>query len=330
MVSSLVIDRRSLCIAAGASLLSAPMIMTRAEAATTGANENMNAAPLPQINQFKVGSFKFTVVKDGASVLERPYETFGTNQARETVQELLARNFLPTDKLVNTYSPVVVDTGSDVVLFDTGFGAPMRAKGAGMLLDGLKAAGYTPDRITVVALTHMHGDHIGGLMENGAPAFPNARYAAGRVEYDFWTDTARAGTPAEGGHKLVLSNVVPLADKMTFLKEGDEVVPGMAAILAPGHTPGHLVYRLESDGKTFFLTGDTANHYILSLGRPDWEVRFDMDKAQAAASRRKIFDMIAVEKNAFLGYHMPFPAVGFVEKADGGYRFVPKTYQFDL
>lgn len=330
MTVSMGMKRRAF-FAAGVGLLVAPAILREtAHAAASGDTSNMDATTLPQINRFKLGSFKFTVVKDGASTIEKPNGTFGTDQTPETVDKLLSDNFLPTDKFVNTYSPTIIDTGSDVILVDTGFGSATRAKGTGLLQDGLKAAGYTPDQITVVALTHMHGDHIGGLVENGAPAFKNARYVAGQTEYDFWFDKAREGTPAESGHKMVLSNVVPLAAKTTFVKEGDNVAPGITAMLASGHTPGHMVFHVESDGKQLVMTGDTANHYILSLQRPDWEVRFDMDKAQAAASRRKVFDMIAADRMAFLGYHMPFPAVGFVKKQETGYRFVPKTYQFDL
>ena len=194
----------------------------------------------------------------------------------------------------------------------------------------LAAAGYSPDQVDVVVLTHMHGDHISGLMEGGKPAFENARYAAGQVEFDFWKDPARSGTPAENGHKGVLKNVVPLAEKMTFVKEGSEVAPGVFAHEAFGHSPGHLIFRLESEGKGLIVTADTANHYVLSLQHPDWEVRFDADKAAAAATRRKVFDMIAADKLPFVGYHMPYPAVGYVEKSGDGYRFVPETYQFEL
>ncbi|MBX4954727.1 MBL fold metallo-hydrolase [Rhizobium lentis] len=330
MAVSTQIKRRTL-FAAGLGLLAAPMILReKAVAAATGESSNMNAAPLPEINQFKLGSYKVSVVRDGINISEKPNETFGTNQNPETVKALLTANFLPADKFLNGYAPAIIDTGSDVILVDTGFGAAGRARGAGQLAEGLKAAGYSADDVTLVALTHLHGDHIGGLMENGAPAFRNARYVIGQAEYDFWSNKSREGTPAEGGHKAVLANVAPLVEKATFLKDGDSVVPGMTAMLAAGHSPGHIVFHLESEGKRLVLTGDTANHYILSLLRPDWEVRFDMDKAQAAASRRKVFDMIATDKIAFLGYHMPFPAVGFAEKQDGGYRFVPKTYQFDI
>jgi glyoxylase-like metal-dependent hydrolase (beta-lactamase superfamily II) len=321
--------KRRTLFAAGIGLLAAPVILrASAFAAATGDKSKMTA--LPEINQFKLGSYTITAVRDGSNVLEKPFETFGTNQDPEAVKKLLSDNFLPTDKFVNSYSPAIIDTGSDVIIVDTGFGAGGRERGTGKLLDGLKAAGYSADDITVVALTHMHGDHIGGMMENGAPAFKNARYVAGQAEYDFWTDKAREGTPAEGGHKAVLANVVPFAEKTTFVKEGDSIVSGITAVMATGHTPGHMVFHAESDGKQLVFTGDTANHYILSLLHPEWEVRFDMDKAQAAASRKKVFDMIATDKIAFLGYHMPFPAVGFVEKEGTGYRFVPKTYQFDI
>ncbi|MCB2404338.1 MBL fold metallo-hydrolase [Rhizobium ruizarguesonis] len=324
------IKRRTL-FAAGLGLLAAPAIFReKAEAAATGESNHMDVTPLPEINQFKLGSYKFTVVRDGTSIVEKPYETFGTNQDPETVKSLLTANFLPADKFMNGYTPALIDTGSDVILVDTGFGAGGRARGAGQLTEGLKAAGYSTDDVTLVALTHLHGDHIGGLMEDGAAAFKNARYVVGQAEYDFWSDKAREGTPAEGGHKAVLANVVPLAEKTTFIKEGDSVAPGVTAMLASGHSPGHMVFHVESEGKRLVLTGDTANHYILSLLRPDWEVRFDMDKTQAAVTRRKVFEMIASEKIAFLGYHMPFPAVGFVGRQDGGYRFVPKTYQFDI
>lgn len=132
------------------------------------------------------------------------------------------------------------------------------------------------------------------------------------------------------GHKAVLEKIVPLAEKTTFIGDGAEVVPGISAVAAFGHSPGHMVFRLDSDGKGMMLTADTANHYVLALQRPDWEVRFDMDKTKAAETRRRVFDMIASERLPFIGYHMPFPAVGFVEKQGEGYRFVPVSYQLDI
>ncbi|MDO9415573.1 MBL fold metallo-hydrolase [Pararhizobium sp.] len=331
MTFSTGLTRRTLFGAAGIGALTAPLIMTRAAAyAQSDAEQKDIKAQPARTRAFKVGKFDVVVISDGARVTEKPQETYGTNQTPDAVAELLTQNFLPADKFVNGFSPTLVNTGTDVVLFDTGFGEAGLEMGTGQLKAGLEANGYTPDDVTVVVLTHMHGDHIGGLMAGGAPAFKNARYVAGQAEYDFWNDPARVGTPAEGGHKTVLEKVVPLAEKTTFIADGGEVVPGISGMAAFGHSPGHMIFRLESDNKALILTADTANHFVLSLQRPDWEVRFDADKAAAAATRKKVFDMIATDKLAFVGYHMPFPSAGYVEKLDQGYRFVPLSYQFDI
>ena len=119
-------------------------------------------------------------------------------------------------------------------------------------------------------------------METGAPTFKNARYALDATEYDFWVSDGRKGTPAEANHLMVLSHVKPLVEKMTFFKDGQDVVSGITAIAAPGHSPGHTILNIELDGNWAIAMADTAVHYALNLQRPDWEVRFDMDKAAAA------------------------------------------------
>lgn len=328
------LGRRALFAATAIGALATPMIMKRAAfaqgAAGPGTKETPKATPGGKSSSFKLGDFTVTAISDGLRIADKPNETFGIDQSPEAIAALLDKNFLPTDRFANGFSPVVVDTGSEVVLFDTGNGEAGRAAGTGMLLEGLRAAGYPPESITLVVLTHMHGDHINGLMEGGKPAFPNARYVMGETELAFWKDPARVGSPAEGGHKAVLKNVVPLVEKATLISDGADVASGISAIAAFGHSPGHMVFRVSSQGKDLMLTADTANHYVLSLQQPDWQVRFDMDKEKAAASRRKVFDMVASERLPFIGYHMPFPALGYVEKLDAGYRFVPASYQLYL
>ncbi|KQY48794.1 MBL fold metallo-hydrolase [Rhizobium sp. Root483D2] len=330
MTTSIPLSRRALFGAATAGALAAPFVMNRAAFAQSEPKAETMKIPEGRTSSFKIGNFGITVISDGLRIGEKPQETFGTNQTPQAVADLLTANFLPTDKFVNGFSPTLIDTGSEVILFDTGMGEGGRAAGAGHLMEGIAAAGYTSDQVSIVVLTHMHGDHIGGLMEGGAPAFKNARYVANQTEFDFWKDEARVGTPAEGGHQGVLKNVVPLAEKMTFIGDGGEVVPGITGMAAFGHSPGHMIFTVESDGKGLVLTADSANHFVLSLQRPDWEVRFDMDKAKAAASRKKVFDMVATDRLPFVGYHMPFPSVGFIEKLEQGYRFVPETYQFEI
>ncbi len=322
------ISRRNLFLASSAiagGLTMQQIMIETAEAATPQSDIKS-----PGFKRFKFGDFEITTFLDGLRPGDGPYPTFGANQSQEKMGELMRANFLPETKFVNGFTPILVNTGSELVLFDTGFGADGRQNGFGQLEANMKAAGYTPDEVNVVVITHMHGDHINGLINGGAPAFPAARYVAGEIEYDYWTDPARTGTPAENGAKAVSTKVKPLAEKTTFIKAGDAVVPGITSEAAYGHTPGHLIFHVESAGKHLVITADTANHYVASLQRPDWEVAYDTDKAMGAATRKKVFDMIAADRLPFIGYHMPFPSVGFVEKQETGYRFVPVTYQFDV
>lgn len=322
-------DRRSLFklgLAGAAATLAAPQIMTRAASAQQAAAQLASDA----FSRFTLGDFEITVVNDGARTVPEPQSIFGTDQSAETVGALLEDNFLPAERMQLGFAPTAVRTGSEVVLFDTGNGEGGREGGVGRTRERLAGAGIAPEDVTLVVLTHFHPDHIGGMTEGGEPAFPNARYAAGRAEYDFWLDAARAGTPAENGHQLAKQKVEPFAEAMTFVEDGGTVLPGITAMAAFGHTPGHMIFMLESGGRPLLLTADTANHFVLSLQRPDWEVRFDMDKAAAAATRKRVFDMVAAERMPFIGYHMPFPAAGYIETLDTGYRFVPESYQFDL
>lgn len=322
------LSRRGLIIGTGigAASLAAPAILSRNAAAQE--TDPMSPSARPQAETVTVGEFRVTTLSDGGRQMTDPHKIFGTDQPQEEVAALLEKNFLPADRMVNMFTPTLVETGSELILFDTGNGEGGREAGAGRMLAALEAAGHAPADVTLVVLTHFHGDHINGLTEGGEPTFANARYMAGRTEYDFWTSEDRVGTPAEGGHRTVMEKVAPLAEKMTFLEDGDTVVSGITGMDAFGHTPGHMIFMIEAGDRQLLLTADTANHFVLSLQRPDWEVAYDMDKAMAAETRKRVFDMAAADQLAFIGYHMPYPALGYVEKRDIGYRWVPETYQF--
>ncbi|MGE0847181.1 MAG: MBL fold metallo-hydrolase [Flavobacteriaceae bacterium] len=302
--------------------------------AATGISPASAKAPMqgdarPVYRRVKLGDFEVTTIYDGHIALDGPHPIFGMDQSADAVQALAKENFLPPEKMTISFAPIVVNTGSELVLFDSGNGAARRPN-AGLTRERLSAAGFAPEMIDVVVLTHYHGDHIGGLMEDGKPAYPNARYFASAAENNFWTADAAMSGPTEGNAKLVQSNVVPLAEKTTFLDDGGSVVGGITAVAANGHTPGHTAYHLESGGKRMLLWGDSCNHFVASMQRPDWHVRFDMDKEQAVAARKKVLGMVAADRILANGYHMPFPAMGYVEQDGDGFRWVPLSYQFDV
>lgn len=276
------------------------------------AKAEMKGASMVPYNRVKLGAFEVTTLLAGTRTVPDPQKIFGVNATPEEFAAASAAAMIPTDKAQFFFTPTLVNTGNEVVLFDTGL------NGAGIMA-AITAAGYTADQIDVVVLTHMHGDHIGGLMTDGAPTFPNARYVAGAAEFNHWS-----GLTNENFDK----NVRPMAEMMTMVDGGASPVAGLTATPAFGHTPGHMAWRVESNGQSLIIGADFANHYVWSLANPDWEVSFDADKAAAAASRRALLSMIADEKIPVIGYHMPFPALGFVEAKDGAFRYVPASYQF--
>ncbi len=302
-----IFSRRQALIA-GAVLPFAPVVLTT----PAQAGAPLQGASMQQFNRFSLGGFEVTTLLAGTRLFDGIAGIFGLNVDPAEFAAVSAAAFIPADKAQFFFTPTLVNTGAELVLFDTGLSA------VGMTA-ALAAAGITPEQIDVVVITHMHGDHIGGLMTGAAPTFANARYVTGSVENNHWSGAANENYEAM---------VRPLLEKFTFIEDGGSVASGVTAMAAFGHSPGHMTYLVESSGTGLVITADTANHPVWSLAHPDWEVKFDMDKAAAAASRRSVFGMLAADKLPFVGYHLPFPALGYVEAQNSGFRYVPASYQF--
>jgi glyoxylase-like metal-dependent hydrolase (beta-lactamase superfamily II) len=282
------------------------------------------------IYRFQLGQFELTNIADGVAVRSGLHPAFGGTGPADQVHELARANHIDPDKYEHPFIPTVVNTGKELVLFDTGFGAMRRADGAGLLRARLGEAGYKPEDVDVVVFTHGHPDHVAGAMEAGQPAFPNARYVITAAEFDFWKRGENVREARKATRELFVKVVVPLADKMTFIKPGDEVVSGIRAIDAAGHAPGMLAFHVESDGKQVLIWADSALQYVMSLQRPEWPVDVDDDKEKAIATRKRIYDMVVTDKLCAVGYHMPFPGNGYVDRFQGNYRWVPASYQFNI
>ncbi|WP_162787096.1 MBL fold metallo-hydrolase [Notoacmeibacter marinus] len=336
-------SRRSIIGLGAAAALSAPaLLLSRNVHADTHASVDAAKAPVNgdvamasggdggEFRRFSMGGADIIIINDGGRNVPGPGSIFGTDQEEATVSALLDENLLPTDQMRISFHPVVIRKGADIILFDTGNAGGTDAP-VGNTVENLKRAGIAPDDITKVVLTHFHPDHIGGMTaEDGTPNFPNASYYAGEEEYAFWTSDAAMAGPGQGVAQLTQQKVVPFKDRMTMLKDGDEVVSGVSAKGAFGHTPGHLIFMVEDGGRMLALTADTANHFVLSLQRPEWEVKFDMDKEKAAQTRKDVFGMLAADRIPFIGYHMPFPSLGYVKTEGEGFRFIAESYQFAM
>lgn len=322
-------SRRAL-LASTAALAAAPLargLVTPAKAAAAKLG-----AWQPRHWRYKVGAFEVTTIADSEAFIDGPFPLIGGNAAEEDVRRLMRENLLPEGRYQPGFSPTLVNTGRELVLFDTGNGENgfvPRPEG-GWLARELAPAGFKAEDVDVIVLSHGHPDHVGGLMEGGRPLFPNARYVIGQIEYDYWAPDGKHTGELEKMAAVFRANTKAIADRFTFLKPGDEVVPGIRAVEAYGHTPGHLNFLIESGGKAIYFWGDCAHHQVASLAQPDWHCVFDIDKEQGAATRKRVYDMLATERLPIIGYHMPFPSVGYVERQGSAYRWLPHSYQLNL
>jgi len=291
----------------------------------------------PSIFRFKLGDFEVATIMDSKVIRTGLTPSFGGEAAAAEIKALAAVNRIDADRYEHPFTPTLVNTGKELVLFDSGNGTLSaeyeQLKGRlppGNLVARLAQAGYKPEDVDVIIITHGHPDHIGGLTKGGQPVFPRARYVFGAVDFDFWKKGENVREARKFNRELYVKICLPVADRATFIKPGDEVVSGIRAVEAYGHSPGLLAFHIESEGKRLLNWADTCNHYVVAIQRPDLHLDVDDEKDKAVATRKRILDMVASERLMVAGFHMPFPGLGWIEKTGVAYRWVPHSYQLNL
>jgi glyoxylase-like metal-dependent hydrolase (beta-lactamase superfamily II) len=319
------LDRRSLltgAVAGAAATALMPLVGSPAKAFAPPVGKQAAG-----FYRYKVGTYEITVVTDGANTFPLP-DTFVLNTKKDDVNKALAAAFMEQNKMTIPYSPIVVNTGSKLVVMDTGTGEGNfeRSKGTGGQFHGnLKAAGIDRNAVDVVIISHFHGDHINGLITpDKKPSFPNAEIMVPAAEWKYFMDDAEMGKQTSDRMKGVFAGARNVFDalgrKVTQYEPGKEVAPGITSVATNGHTPGHNSHIVASGNSKVYVQADVTNHPALFVRNPGWHAFFDQDPKMAEETRRKVYDMLVAEKMMVQGFHYPFPSLAYVEKAGSGYR----------
>ena len=290
------------------------------------------AAPLlgtqsPGWYRYKLGDYEITAVTDGRNTFKLP-DTFVLNAQKDQVNQALLAAHMEKDMMTIPYTPIVINTGSKLVVMDTGTGEANfeRSKGvSGQFQRNLKASGIDRNAVDLVVISHFHGDHIGGLITaDDKPSFPNAEILVPAAEWKYFMDDGEMSRQTTERMKGVFAGARKVFDtlkrKVTPYEPGKDVAPGIKSVATYGHTPGHMSYVVDSGGKTVYVQADVTNHPALFARNPGWHAFFDQDPKMAEETRRKVYDMLVADKMMVQGFHYPFPSVAYVEKSGSGYR----------
>ncbi len=259
---------------------------------------------------FSVGEARVTVVRDtGFSI---PLSAIGTNVSDEAVAALLDEFGLPSDAVPTDVSALVIDIGELRVVVDTG-------TGTGNMIPAMQKLGLGEDTVDRVVISHFHGDHIGGLTDGVIPTFPNASVHFPEPELTF-LDSFEGENPAVSGALDVLG---PVRSGLQTYNDGDELAPGLTAIAAHGHTPGHMAFLLESGDARLMIASDAVAHPVAFFRYPEWLFGFDMEGDATVATRRRLLGRAVDERLPLFASHLPFPGVGRISRDGGGFRYTP-------
>ena len=272
----------------------------------------------------KLGDTEITTLSDGNLSLPAGF-IFGPMDQEKLPAVLEPFGLTPRSALTPPCNVTLLRDAERTVLFDVGSGSGFQS-GVGQLVDALDSIGVAPEDITHVVFTHGHPDHLWGVLDDfDEPLFLEAQHMMGRAEFDYWmspetiTSIGEARASFASGAKRRLEIV---GEGMMLFKDGEEVLPGVAARLTPGHTPGHMSFEVRSGSESVMIVGDAIGNHHVAFARPDWRSGSDQDEELAAKTRIALLDSIATDQMRMIGYHLPEGGLGRAERADEGYKFV--------
>ncbi|WP_295006874.1 MBL fold metallo-hydrolase [uncultured Dechloromonas sp.] len=283
---------------------------------------------VPGYYRLMLGQFEVTALYDGAIDLD---EKLLKNIDKRDIQRLLAREFLKGPKVQTAVNAYLVNTGKQLILVDAG-AAKLFGPGLGNIVDNLKAAGYTPEQVDTVLVTHLHGDHINGLVTpEGQRVFVNAEVWSTKADNVFWLSeaiAAQAPKDFQPFFKMSRDAAAPYlaAGKWKTFDSDRELLAGVSSVDTHGHTPGHASYLFQSGDQRLMVLGDLVHNHAVQFARPEVAFEFDNDPKQAVIARKRIWALAAKEKLMIAGMHLPFPGVGHVRKEAKGYAWVPAEF----
>lgn len=258
---------------------------------------------------FPLGKLEVTALHDKDNYLTNDAKVLGVDVGEKEVAKVLSAAGAPTDKIKLSVDALLVKDGSKTILLDTGLGPNAQ----GQLIESLAKAGYKPEQITDVLITHVHGDHIGGLLTaDGKQAFTQATVQISAPDWAWLQTMPKMKTLAEA-----------IQPQVKTFKPGDQVLPGITSVPLPGHTPGHVGYQIVSGKQRLLDIGDSAHSSIVSLTKPEWAIAYDNDRQEGIANRKALLAKLAADRELIFAPHFPFPGVGYIVAKGDHYVFQP-------
>jgi glyoxylase-like metal-dependent hydrolase (beta-lactamase superfamily II) len=283
----------------------------------------------PGVYRYKIGSYELTALYDG-TWFRKIDDKFVRNASAAEVDKALTDSFLEPRIVPTSFTALLVNTGSKLVLIDAGTGGQFGPT-TGHIMGALAAASVEPEQIDTILISHFHPDHINGIKDKDDwPVFEKAEILVPAPEWAYWMDDAKMNAAPETGRGIFLNArriFRDIAREVKRFEPGKEVAPGITSIAAFGHTPGHTAYAVTSGNQSMLVLGDTTNHPWLFARNPHWQGMFDSDGNMAVDTRKHLLDRAAADKMLVQGYHFPFPASGYIAKTVGGYEVVPVMWQ---